>query len=235
MRKYIKDLAHALLVTTIFCVTLGGTVLIVQEIEGVGATRSLFFKAIRRGVTTRAQSRLPISAETFVDNEIKPALLEVLNGLKPGDTAYAAIFYLTDNDIARILIEKHLNGTIINLVVDGQASKNPASAIPALMRAGVPVHLYEAQDSILHHKVMVIVPADLDEPTIVVTGSANWTAGGMFRNKEHIWKIQNAPDVEKIIAAVKELQTNYPIAVTQARTLPQMERVMKELIMGTAV
>jgi cardiolipin hydrolase len=92
----------------------------------------------------------------------------------------AAIYGLTDEDIARALIRAHKRGVRVRVVHDKTQAAGRRDVSEMLIQAGIPVHIQRgSKGGILHHKFMVI------DSQFVITGSFNWTSNATSRNDEN--------------------------------------------------
>jgi phosphatidylserine/phosphatidylglycerophosphate/cardiolipin synthase-like enzyme len=119
----------------------------------------------------------------------------------------AALFRLTEQSIAKALIEAHNRGVAVELVIDpGALDTTQYSKVAQLIKAGVPVYQYQTTDlfslaktkitkpgyqTIMHHKTVVL---DVDTQKIVIFGSLNLTHAGFNGNEECV-AFRNSPHV----------------------------------------
>ncbi len=95
-------------------------------------------------------------------------------------TLDAAIYGLTDEDIARALVRAHKRGVKVRVVHDKVQAAGRHDVSDMLIQAGIPVKIQRgSKGGILHHKFMVI------DKQFVITGSFNWTTGASTKNDEN--------------------------------------------------
>jgi phosphatidylserine/phosphatidylglycerophosphate/cardiolipin synthase-like enzyme len=109
------------------------------------------------------------------------------------ESAYVAIYSLTEPNIISSIISAHNDGLEIGIVADSSQSKGKtmASAIKRLESARVPVHITEKQKSLMHNKVGIF------DMKTVATGSFNWSKNASERNDENLIVIDGADVAEK--------------------------------------
>ena len=89
------------------------------------------------------------------------------------------VFTITDDRIARTLLEAHQRGIRVRIVTDDQKTEDLGSDIHALAAAGVPVRMDQSQHH-MHHKFALF------DNTYLVTGSYNWTRSAAAHNEENM-------------------------------------------------
>ena len=104
-------------------------------------------------------------------------------------------YTFTHPRIARALSLAGRRGVRVELVADrGQTLELPASAVPALARAGTPVWL-DGNFAAAHNKVVVI---DADGPhATTITGSFNFTLAAQHRNAENIVIVRDSAEIAR--------------------------------------
>lgn len=93
--------------------------------------------------------------------------------------AEICVFTITDDTIARALLDAHLRGVALRVISDDQKAVDRGSDIEDLARAGVPVRVDNSEHH-MHHKFAIFDHAYL------VTGSYNWTRSAASFNEENI-------------------------------------------------
>jgi phosphatidylserine/phosphatidylglycerophosphate/cardiolipin synthase-like enzyme len=96
-----------------------------------------------------------------------------------------AVFFLTHKRIAGDLIDAHLRGVKVRVIIDATAATNGYSKHELLRAAGIPVKI-ENWGGKLHAKSAVI------DGETVITGSMNWTSAGDDANDENVVIIHSA-------------------------------------------
>lgn len=116
----------------------------------------------------------------FFPNDPKslPALLATLNEAR--STLVIAIFMLTENQLAHLVMRKHREGVNVRVICDNDMDEETkTSDIDELVAAGIEVRRDHTKLH-MHHKFAVI------DSCIVVNGSFNWTGGAIRSNRENI-------------------------------------------------
>ncbi len=102
-------------------------------------------------------------------------------------------FLLTSREIAGGLLAAHRRGVNVQVLADArQHAEHPASLLPRLRDAGIPVWL-ESRYRNAHNKV-VIIDAYSAVP-VIVTGSYNFTWGAQHLNAENLLIIRGQPSL----------------------------------------
>ncbi|MEQ1507271.1 MAG: phospholipase D-like domain-containing protein, partial [Myxococcota bacterium] len=96
-----------------------------------------------------------------------------------------AVFYLTHKGIAQDLIDAHLRGVAVRVIVDGSSATNAYSKHEVLRLAGIPVKVEDFGGK-MHAKSAVI------DGSIVIGGSMNWTNAGEDGNDENTVVVRSA-------------------------------------------
>ncbi|MGC8959287.1 MAG: phospholipase D-like domain-containing protein [Chloroflexia bacterium] len=93
-------------------------------------------------------------------------------------------FSFTDDDIARVLLEKAREGVRVRGVLESR-QENPYSEYTVLRKAGLDVRL-DGNPRTMHHKVFVI------DGLVTITGSYNFSKNAAEENDENLLVIENA-------------------------------------------
>ncbi len=123
----------------------------------------------------------PITVYFSPSDGPEKAILSALNNAK--QSIHAALYQLTDPEIAQALIETFQRGLELQILLDDEPSKGSKGC--ALLAAGIPVKEF-ADSGIMHHKFAVIDGARL------INGSYNWTTSAQTRNEENLLVIESA-------------------------------------------
>ncbi|CAO3628455.1 unnamed protein product [Cunninghamella blakesleeana] len=103
---------------------------------------------------------------------------------------HIAIFSLTDNATANVLIDAKERGVDVRIVCDNdQLEAKGADIIRLNQDYGIPFKT-DSSAQFMHNKFAVI------DGKVVITGSFNWSIGARFKNRENI-VITNIPEVAK--------------------------------------
>ncbi|OQA34350.1 MAG: Phospholipase D precursor [Candidatus Dependentiae bacterium ADurb.Bin331] len=136
------------------------------------------------------------------DNKIEKAFFspgqsikKMLLGLIKNETQEicAALFRLTDPDVAQALSDAFARGVKISLITDYGNFAERYEKVTKLFNSGIPIRYYVVPYSIMHHKFYIFMNNFLENP-ILVAGSANSTKGGLGRNFED-YIVTNSPDL----------------------------------------
>ena len=89
------------------------------------------------------------------------------------------VFAITDDRIARALLDCHKRGVTLRIISDNDKAFDRGSDIDKLRAAGVPVRV-DRTDAHMHHKFAVF------DRELLLTGSYNWTRSAANQNYENI-------------------------------------------------
>jgi phosphatidylserine/phosphatidylglycerophosphate/cardiolipin synthase-like enzyme len=112
--------------------------------------------------------------------EPERAILQTLQSAQK--FVHAALYQLTDPEIADALIEIAKRGIELKILLDDEPSKGSKGCL--LLSAGIPVKQY-VDSGIMHHKFAVV------DGERVITGSYNWTTSAQTRNEENLLVIES--------------------------------------------
>ncbi len=112
--------------------------------------------------------------------EPKRAILQTLQSAQK--FVHAALYQLTDPEIAEALLEIARRGIELKILLDDEPSKGSKGCL--LLRAGIAVKQY-VDSGIMHHKFAVV------DGEKVITGSYNWTTSAQTRNEENLLVIES--------------------------------------------
>lgn len=144
------------------------------------------------------------------DDDVQEALIHLIE--QETTSICAAIYMLTDKEIARALMEAHRRGITVEVVTDRACVRERWSKMHKLCKAGVPVYVYEpstAEDGgndIMHNK-FVIFGANGGNRKLVWTGSCNFTRSAKLRNQENAVVIDDGATIEKFCNQFTVLKT----------------------------
>ncbi len=109
---------------------------------------------------------------------------------------HAAVYMITDYQIAHALVEAHKRGIEVEIVTDCSCKRSSSGKINKLISQGIPVYVYDPSlnptskyPPLMHDKFAII-----DDKTIW-TGSFNWTYSASVRNEENALIITDEPDL----------------------------------------
>lgn len=107
-----------------------------------------------------------------------------------------AIFSLTHPQILNALKQASSRGVEINLYIDQSNLKDPRQSVLELLHVSKKIYT-QKNGVLLHHKTCFI------DQKYVITGSSNWSKGGIKKNEEVLLIFDKMPD--KIINQFKQL------------------------------
>lgn len=154
----------------------------------------------------------PISAYFAPSPEPEKAIIQTLRSAQ--QSVHAALYQLTDPEIADVLIEIAARGIELKILLDDEPSKGSKGCL--LLSTGVSVKQY-VDSGIMHHKFAVV------DGALVITGSYNWTTSAQTRNEENLLVIQS-PELAQ--AFEQEFQKLW--ASKKAQTLTQADCASSE-------
>lgn len=123
----------------------------------------------------------PIMTYFSPSPEPEKAIIQALRSAQK--SVHAALYQLTDPEIAETLTEIAARGIELKILLDDEPSKGSKGCF--LLNAGIPVKQY-VDSGIMHHKFAVV------DGTLVITGSYNWTTAAQVRNEENLLIIQSS-------------------------------------------
>lgn len=114
-----------------------------------------------------------------------------------------AVYVLTDDRLADILLLKHASGVKVRVIADNdQEHKFATSDLAKLRAAGIEVRL-DRTPAHMHHKVAII------DGTTCICGSANWTTGALKNNRENSVIITCKSVVDRFVAEFDRLWNEF--------------------------
>lgn len=96
-----------------------------------------------------------------------------------------AIYFLTDKEIAKALIEANKRGVKIEGIVDKQCSTGMNKKFMSDLKKNFKITVIKKNYGIMHHKFAII------DRKIIITGSYNWTFSANNKNYENLVIIKN--------------------------------------------
>ena len=100
-------------------------------------------------------------------------------------TVDVCVFTITDNRLARALIDAHRRGVKIRVISDDEKAFDRGSDIDWIHDAGVGVRT-DRSESHMHHKFAIF------DKKLLLTGSYNWTRGAARDNQENFVVVDDA-------------------------------------------
>jgi phosphatidylserine/phosphatidylglycerophosphate/cardiolipin synthase-like enzyme len=124
------------------------------------------------------------------EDNARAALLAQLREAQ-NEIAFMA-FSFTDDDVARVLLEKARAGVVVRGVFETRNAEGTGSEYSVLKKGGLDIRL-DGNPRTMHHKVFVI------DGKVTITGSYNFTASAAEDNDENLLIITN-PDIARSYA-----------------------------------
>ena len=131
------------------------------------------------------------------EDDCMKVILEELG--KAEESIHCAIYVVTLEEFAEMLAMKSLEpGVDVKLVVEKNYVGSKYAKYGYLRELGVDVRL-DGNDGDMHNKFCVI------DGKTVITGSANWSGNGMWRNNENVLVVRDKGVAEKYDAEFRNL------------------------------
>jgi len=125
-----------------------------------------------------------------------------------------AVFFLTHTGIAEDLIDAHLRGVEVRVIIDATAAKNGYTKHELLRVAGIPVKV-EDWGGKMHMKAAVI------DQEILITGSMNWTWAGERGNDENTIVVYSPRHANQFAIYYDRIWSSIPDRWLQGRPDPE--------------
>jgi phosphatidylserine/phosphatidylglycerophosphate/cardiolipin synthase-like enzyme len=115
----------------------------------------------------------------------------------------ACIFTITDNRIARRLLDAHrFRGVKVRIISDRTQSEALGSDIAELQKAGIQVRMNDGTHH-MHHKFCIL------DRKVLMNGSFNWTQGACEHNSENVMVTNEGAFVEPFCTKFDTLWRSY--------------------------
>ena len=124
----------------------------------------------------------------YTDREIRPALLEFLNGA--AKSIDVEMYVLTDAQVIDAIERAEDRGVQVRVILDPNQSGNQTH-VDRLKQHGVEVKWFPVTKPALMHRKLAIV-----DGVKLFTGSVNWTHNGLAKNEELMLIIED-PEIAK--------------------------------------
>ncbi|MBI2775587.1 hypothetical protein HYX58_06260 [Candidatus Dependentiae bacterium] len=133
--------------------------------------------------------------KSFFTPDKEHSVKKIMIGLIRNETEEitAALYRLTEPDVAAELMKAFQRGVKIYLITDLGCFFDKNEKITHLHENGIETSYYGKPYSIMHNKYWIFKKNFLG--TVLVTGSANTTKGGLLSNKENIIVTNNAETI----------------------------------------
>lgn len=118
---------------------------------------------------------------------------------KAKKTLNICVFNLTNDDLAKAVIDRHNAGVKVRVVSDDECKTNKGSDIQRLADAGIPVRTDAAPTYHMHNKFMIV------DDTYLLTGSFNWTFQAGSSNQENLLVVDHPYYIERYTAEYEKL------------------------------
>lgn len=118
-------------------------------------------------------SKAYFSPENSGQEELEKLLLNATKAI------WACVFTISDNDLAKALIDRHSMGLDVKVITDNDKMLDKGSDIYEMKDAGIPVVIDDTRHH-MHHKFAIV-----DYETLV-NGSYNWTRSADEYNHENL-------------------------------------------------
>jgi cardiolipin hydrolase len=118
-------------------------------------------------------------------------------------TLHICVFNITNDDLAKAVIERHNAGVEVRVVSDDECAKNKGNDIQKLADAGIEVRTDDAPEYHMHDKFMVV------DCEFVLTGSFNWTFQAGSHNQENVLVVDHPYYCEKYDTEFNKLWASF--------------------------
>ncbi|MEM1740769.1 MAG: phospholipase D-like domain-containing protein [Desulfurococcaceae archaeon] len=156
---------------------------------------------VNRIIETTKITQIPLGNLEFLpDRDYYSKLLELLNNT---NRSVYIIMYVVKYDpketqdpvnvILRKLVELHLRGVNVKIIIDDETLNNYPETIEYLLANNIPVKLDESKNKLTHTKMVVI------DEEIVLIGIHNWTESALSYNHETSLLVQSRDLAKQVI------------------------------------
>ncbi len=133
------------------------------------------------------------------DDDVQKVLIELINYEQ--EKIQAAIFSFTDGEIAQALLQAKARGVAIEIVTDISSVRDKFNKIELLKKNKINVHVYKPQtvtifNNIMHNK-FVIFEKNIDNKSLLWTGSFNFTKSAKMNNQENVIVLDDKPLIDR--------------------------------------
>lgn len=145
-----------------------------------------------------------INAYFSPEDKIKYKLINLIKHEKK--SLSIAIYTITDKEIAQSIINAYLRDIKVEIVADKSYGSSTYSKIPMLANKRIPIWIYQAPESllgennklnILMHNKFIIFGKNIDNRSLVWTGSFNFTKSANSFNQENVIITDNSKVVDQ--------------------------------------
>ena len=128
--------------------------------------------------------------QVYTDREIRPALLEFLNGAEK--SIDVEMYVLTDAEVIDAIERAEDRGVQVRLILDPNQSSSQAH-VERLKRHGVEVKWFPVNKPAQMHRKLATV-----DGTKLSAGSVNWTHNGLAKNEELMLIVEDPEIARKL-------------------------------------
>uniref|UniRef100_UPI00398F2491 mitochondrial cardiolipin hydrolase n=1 Tax=Pristiophorus japonicus TaxID=55135 RepID=UPI00398F2491 len=112
------------------------------------------------------------------------------------------VFSISSQELSSTVLVVHGRGVRVRVVTDSDFMALACSQVGTFRKAGIEVR-HDQDTSYMHHKFALI------DGSVLVTGSLNWSAQGIFGNKENVIIIKNTDIVKAFVQEFEQLWNEY--------------------------
>jgi phosphatidylserine/phosphatidylglycerophosphate/cardiolipin synthase-like enzyme len=198
----LPKLVESLLFVILFCSLLGCTTALIDHLDAqlrpfaqVSYLHQLFQKS-------PSSAHFPPPQAVFDSPTIRKTIIDVIQTASPKSALYLTTYVMTDATIKEVLVDAHKRGAETQIIADGAYAYGEHSQIPGLIKAGIPVYLYQSPTfndpeilAKMHNKI--IVKEDPEGTSVAITGSYNLTNSAAKYNEENIVLLYHPEIIKK--------------------------------------
>ncbi|XP_051878460.1 LOW QUALITY PROTEIN: mitochondrial cardiolipin hydrolase [Pristis pectinata] len=112
------------------------------------------------------------------------------------------VFSISSADLGGSVLAVHGRGVRVRVITDSDYMALAGSQVGTFRKAGIEVR-HDQDTNYMHHKFALI------DGSILITGSLNWSAQAIFRNKENVIIIKNIDIVKAFTGEFERLWNEY--------------------------
>ncbi len=167
---------------------------------GIAAPKNLQHESVGRSHT--------ISVFFSPDDDVRSELIKLIDAEQ--DMIQAAVYIITDTEIAKALIRARNRNVQIELVTDIGCLKERSNRVSSLCDKGCKLYIYNppsmAQNasSLMHHKFVLF--SNVHGKPIIWTGSYNFTRAASQRNQENAILLEDKKTFDQFAYQFKRLK-----------------------------
>jgi phosphatidylserine/phosphatidylglycerophosphate/cardiolipin synthase-like enzyme len=151
-----------------------------------------------------------INSVLFVpDHKVKNVLLGLIHSEQK--SIKTALFRLSDREVSTALSQAHERGVVIEIIADKGGLWDKNEKLSTLEAYGIPICYFKRPYACMHNKIWIF-GKNLDQKSLVWSGSANATFSGLTRNEENVYVTDNLDFIaqyeEKFTALWRQLSSD---------------------------